>query len=96
MAMMKCRECGKDMSDSARACPGCGWKRPTTKWWLWVPLALVAAFLLFGASIPEYKGRAMEARALCEKMAAAGATTLYECDRAYSAAIEAGRTAKSR
>jgi len=26
MALVKCRECGHDVSDSARRCPGCGCK----------------------------------------------------------------------
>lgn len=33
MALIKCPECGKDISDAAKACPGCGaprvlWVRP--------------------------------------------------------------------
>ena len=26
MALMKCKECGRDVSDKAKACPNCGWK----------------------------------------------------------------------
>jgi len=27
MAMVKCKECGKEISDTAKACPHCGAKR---------------------------------------------------------------------
>ena len=58
MALKKCNECGNMVSTSAKACPQCGAKIPKTKWWLWIPLSLVAAFLLFGAMQPEDKNRA--------------------------------------
>lgn len=47
MALIKCEECQAEISDQARRCPQCGAKVPHTKWWLWIPLALVAAFLIF-------------------------------------------------
>ena len=31
MALIKCRECGKDVSDSATACPNCGYPLRTTE-----------------------------------------------------------------
>lgn len=70
MAMINCKECGKEISTEAKACPHCGAKVPRTKWWLWIPLGLIAAFLVFGAIVggsPEAqeKGRERDAIALC-------------------------------
>lgn len=31
MALKKCKECGKEISDSAKACPHCGAKSTATK-----------------------------------------------------------------
>lgn len=55
--MTKCGECGHEISTTARACPSCGAARPRTKWWLWVPLGLVAAFVVFAAILPNKPGR---------------------------------------
>jgi hypothetical protein len=49
MALMKCRECGKEISTQASACPQCGAKVPHTKWWLWVPLGLLVGLFILGA-----------------------------------------------
>lgn len=73
MALAPCRECGTEISTEAKACPKCGAvpKRPKrTKWWLWLPLGAIAAFLGFGAvlnSTPEgqAKSRDRQAIALC-------------------------------
>lgn len=51
MALIHCRECGKAISSEATSCPHCGAPIPKpkrTKWWLWVPLSLVAAFFAIG------------------------------------------------
>lgn len=87
MAMTRCRECGHEISTTARSCPSCGGKVPRTKWWLWVPLGLVAAFLGYGALIPENEAQANSVRRTCEKeMMPRGLATQYDCDRAYDAA----------
>lgn len=61
MAIVSCDECGKEVSTLAESCPHCGAKQqqqPASqyqsgekpfKWWLWVPVGLIAAFFLFGA-----------------------------------------------
>lgn len=62
MALLKCKECGNEVADSAKACPKCGAPVPKTKWWLWVPLGLIVLFLVFGAIVgntPEAKERAL-------------------------------------
>jgi hypothetical protein len=70
MAMIVCKECGKDVSSTAKYCPGCGAKNSRTKWWLWVPFGFVTVFLIFGsfrANTPEgkEKSRARDVIANC-------------------------------
>lgn len=96
MALIACKDCGTEVSNSAKACPKCGAKVPRTKWWLWIPLALVAAFLLYGASIPEYEAQAREARNLCEKLIAGQPGGQYQCDLAYSRAISEGKARSAK
>lgn len=48
MALIACSECGNEVSTQASACPKCGAKVPRTRWWLWVPLGLLAAIFLIG------------------------------------------------
>jgi hypothetical protein len=52
MSLTKCEDCGAEISLKAESCPQCGWKRPRTKWWLWLPVGLVGAFLAYGAMQP--------------------------------------------
>ena len=94
MAMISCRECGASISSSAVACPRCGFreiKPKPFKWWLWGPLALLALFLAYGASIPGYERDANAARRVCDELARRGATTPFECDAEYSRAMRQGR-----
>lgn len=70
MALITCSECRQQISNTARACPQCGAKVPHTKWWLWIPIGLVAAFLGFGMlanNSPDgaAKSKARGAIALC-------------------------------
>lgn len=63
MALVKCKECGHEISTKASACPQCGAKLPKPKLWLWIPLGAVVAFLGFGAMVgnsPEAKAKARE------------------------------------
>lgn len=67
MALTTCKECGSQISTQARACPKCGAKVPRFKWWLWVPLGLVAAFLGFGALVdngPQAKEKSTQRAAI--------------------------------
>lgn len=57
MSLIKCNECDNMLSESAKACPQCGAKQPKTKWWLWIPLALIAIFFTIGALAPEDESR---------------------------------------
>jgi len=63
MALNPCAECNASVSDKANACPQCGappMKPKKTKWWLWIPLALILAFLILGlivGSSPEAQQR---------------------------------------
>lgn len=87
MAMINCHECRAEISSEARACPKCGAKVPRTKWWLWIPLALVGGFLMIGFLTPEYKKRAAQVRDIC---IAAQPLNQSECHRRYSEAIAEG------
>jgi len=66
MALQPCAECGVNVSDKASACPQCGAppiKPKKTKWWLWIPLGLIAAFFIFAmiiGSSPEAQQRQEE------------------------------------
>lgn len=52
-----------------------------TKWWLWIPLAGVAAFLAFGFSIPKHEADAMAQGRACREMFAKGlVATMAECN----------------
>lgn len=59
MALISCRECGKDVSTEAVNCPSCGARvAPQSSAWKWVigvPVACFAAFMLLGVlnSNPE-------------------------------------------
>lgn len=48
MTLIACKECGNEVSTQASACPKCGAKVPRIKWWLWIPLGLLAALFLIG------------------------------------------------
>lgn len=70
MALINCKECGTEVSTTAKACPKCGARVPKTKWWLWAPLGLGAAFLTMGAVIGsspqgQERSRARAAIDLC-------------------------------
>jgi hypothetical protein len=49
MALVACKECGNEVSTTAKACPKCGAKVPRTKWWLWGPLLAVSLLFVWGA-----------------------------------------------
>lgn len=91
MALIKCAECSREISSSARSCPGCGAKVPKLKLWLWIPLAAVGAFLAFGAMQPQYMSEARELREACEQMIGRDLTRQRECDRIYDRAIAQGK-----
>lgn len=50
MALIECRECKKQISDQAAACPGCGArpsKEPKSYAWLWTILILFGGFVVY-------------------------------------------------
>lgn len=55
MALITCKECGTEVSSTAKTCPKCGARvAPKSNVLLWVigtPVALLVLFLGFGASI---------------------------------------------
>lgn len=48
MALKKCRECGKEVSSQAQACPGCGIKSPSQAHIGCIPSLIVIVFVLWG------------------------------------------------
>lgn len=57
MAMAKCRECGSDVSDSAKTCPKCGISTPVKKTSLLVKLILgFFALAVFGQVVARLGG----------------------------------------
>ncbi len=89
MALIKCPECGNDMSDQASSCANCGWRPPKSKWWLWIPLGIIGLFLviaIIGSFEPEYKKQARELRRICEKIS----SNQFECDQIYHTTIADG------
>lgn len=73
MALIECTECKEQISDKADTCPKCGapQKRKggsSIKYWVGVPVALIAAFLAFGAAFgDEEKAKARGVIDLCWK-----------------------------
>lgn len=111
MALIGCGECGKQISDKAPSCPHCGapggektkplpLEQPQAgrklRLWLWIPLSLVAAFLVYAALLPEYKIHAREMREACEVMIGADISRRRECDKIYDDAIARGRAQSGR
>lgn len=93
MALVQCKECKGEVSSSAKTCPHCG-KKLKMGWFaklLIGVVALVAAFLIFGAMIPENEAKANRARRVCEtEMIPKGLATQYSCDQMYDK-IRSGR-----
>lgn len=92
MSMTECGECKHAISTTATMCPNCGAKVPRTKWWFWVPLAVIAAFLIYGMTIPEYVSQAREVKKVCEQLAP---FQKDECQRTYDRTISAGKAEKN-
>jgi hypothetical protein len=93
MALIACPECGKDVSTDATNCPSCGarTKPKGVKWWLWIPLGLVALFFAYGLSIPQYQHDAREMRKACTAMGG----SQYDCDRIEADVIRKGKAGGS-
>ena len=91
MALISCKDCGTEVSTSATACPKCGAKVPKTKWWLWVPLALIVVLFLLPYTNSPAEREAISARADCEQVfpmeRGSGCNRVY--DDAYRRATQA-------
>jgi predicted amidophosphoribosyltransferase len=46
MALIKCKECQKEMSSSAKLCPHCGFKKPDVLWEVCKMISSIAAVIL--------------------------------------------------
>jgi len=81
MALIKCGECGRDVSDKAAACPHCGAptvamaaaikdpRKEVSNWWLIVviPIGLFALLMIIGSlsGPPDEKSSKRRAISLC-------------------------------
>jgi len=92
MAIIACKECGNEISTTAKSCPKCGAIVPRPKIWPWlvgIPVAIFIAMLIYGSTIPEYEDQARRAREVCEKIVAPYQRSI--CDQQYAEAIRKGR-----
>lgn len=96
MALTNCKECGREISSKASACPHCGAKIPKFKWWLWIPLGLIVAFFSIGWLTPQYEIDAIQRRNACELMIKSEPYRQRECDKIYSDTISRGKAEGSR
>ena len=59
MALVPCKECGKEVSDKAKSCPNCGLEdpgkeeityeeNPSVVIFAWIMTALIAAAIIYG------------------------------------------------
>lgn len=55
MAICKCRECGRDVSSSAKICPGCGVKNPGVSYGVYLSAFLLVAILAIIAGFSSCK-----------------------------------------
>ena len=92
MALIKCKDCDKEISTTANACPNCGAKPRKKKTVLWIvlsiPLLLIFAITIYSLLTPQYKKDALEKRRICEKIAPPHLH--FECDRIYQNEIAFG------
>ncbi len=93
MAMTECPECKTEVSSEAKTCPKCGFKIKKFPFGMviGIPIALVSAFLLFGASIPANEANGNAFYKPCYELVERGAVTMYECQQA-EASIRRGET----
>jgi hypothetical protein len=71
MALVACKECKKEISDSTRICPGCGAAQHMNPWW-WIVIAPVGGFVALmvlgslssGSSSPEDQAKANKRAAI--------------------------------
>jgi hypothetical protein len=54
MALIKCPECGKPVSDQTQNCPQCGYLITPTKWG-WIILFYICGFFLFWLGLTLWK-----------------------------------------
>lgn len=93
MAIVKCKECGKDKSQKAEVCPHCGFKQHKTSFVTWLVAIFIGlpvlASIFIGASHESPAPRAMTSEELAAKKkedavvqrAAAGAVLLKKAMR---------------
>ena len=111
MALVRCKECEKEVSDSATKCPHCGarLKKSIVVILLKISLCVLGAVVLLaiyvGITTPKYESDALAVREVCEKYIAnnnRASLAWQECREIYNDSIskgreeESGKNAKSR
>lgn len=95
MSLIKCYECGKEVSSAAAACPACGAKSRKTHWWIWATVGIGSLVALSAAIEPDYAVEARQFREACR--AIGGINNRSECDALYHQRLaqgDAGRQLK--
>lgn len=91
MAMAKCRECGTEVSDEAKACPKCGISKPVRKTSTFTKI--VATLFAFGLIVSVLAGIDSANDSPAEK-AAKEAARKEDFERNVQPLVDAGRDAK--
>jgi len=93
MAITECPECKNEVSSEAKTCPKCGFriKKFPFGMVIGILIALVTAFLLFGASIPANEANGNAFYKPCYELVERGVVNMYECQQA-EALIRRGET----
>jgi hypothetical protein len=91
MAMAKCRECGTEVSDEAKACPKCGISKPVRKTSTFTKIvAVLFAFAFIVGALTQID----EANDSPEERAAKEAARKEKFDREVQPLVDAGRDAR--
>lgn len=68
MALVPCKECNHEVSDAAKACPGCGARvKPASKAWMWIvgiPAVLFVFFAIKGHNDPHIQQMQVDRKAI--------------------------------
>jgi len=100
--MVKCKECGKEVSDKASTCVHCGApvpKAPPKYSWAglaWIAAAMLSGFILWividAASTPDYVNEAYARQEMCEAFVKQGIAPLgTNCRILRDSAIAEGK-----
>lgn len=93
MALIKCKDCGKDMSTDAKACPNCGASPPKTTSRLAIG---VAGFIAIAIGMSVYNGSSSGGGSATSAQPAAAKVTDPKEEARFQAVVAGARLLKSR